>query len=65
MASSWQTIQDKDEKGRSRCYIVRTDDRYERPMRVASFHSMVPHEVAADVMRLLEELLDARLGRKR
>ncbi len=65
MTASRQTIQDKDDKGRSRCYIVRTGDRYERPMRVASFHSIVPHEVAADVMWLLEEKLDAWLGRKR
>ncbi|HHK5321906.1 hypothetical protein EGJ12_05105 [Stutzerimonas stutzeri] len=65
MAASWQIIHDKDDAKRPRCYIVRNDPRYERPMRLASFHSQVPLDVAEDVMRVLEAKLEARLSAPR
>lgn len=60
--TNWQVVSDQDDRGRSRCYIVRSDGRFERPMRLASFHSQVPLGVAEDVMRLLEAKLEARLA---
>ena len=65
MAASWQVIQDKDDARRPRFYVVRNDPRYERPMRLASFHSQVPLDVARDVLALLEAKLEARLSAPR
>lgn len=63
--TEWQVVADQDDFGRSRCYIVRSDPRFERPMRLASFHSKVPQDVVQDIMRLMQDKLDAQLAPQR